>query len=135
MTFAIGVYRTPVHLSDDDGSCINHWHLIVKVGYLGLWVRIVVAAAIPSAVVVNCIAYVVALDGVGGIACIVRLPSCARNPDNACEPVGANLVNNGLEIVVQSLWIVLIVGILKIYRLISQLEAYLTSIFLDVGIT
>ena len=134
MTFAVGVYRTPVYLSDDDRSCINHWHLIVEVGYLGLWVRIVIAAAIPSAVVVNCIAYVVTLDGVGGIACIVCLPSCAWNPDNASESVGANRVNDGLEVVVQSLWIILIVGILQTYRLICQLEAYLTCIFLDVGI-
>ena len=134
VTFGIGVHRTPVHLSDDDRSCINHWHLIVEVGYLGLWVRIAIAAAIPSAVVVNGIADVITLDGVGGIACIVRLPSCAWNPDNASESVGANLFYNGLEIVVQSLRVVLIVGILQIYRFVSQLDAYLTGILLDVGI-
>ena len=80
------------------------------------------------------IANVIALDGPRGIAAIVRLVARTGNPDDTREAIGTNLVDDGLEVVVQSLGIVLVVGIPQVDRLIGQLQAYLAGILLDISI-
>ena len=122
---------TPVHFGDDDGVGVHHWHLLVELVNLVLWVGCSVATAVPSAVVVHGIADVVALNGIGGIAGVVGLPACTGHPDDACEAVSAYAVDDGLEEVVKRLRVILTLGVLQRYRFIGQLNANLSGILLD----
>ena len=126
-----GLLRTPVHLGNDDWRGVHHRHLLVELPNLIGAARRSIATAIPAAVVVNGIADVVALNGIGGIVGIVGLPTRARSPDDAREAIRTNLVDDGLEVVVQRLRIVLAVGILQRHRLVGELDADLAGILTD----
>ena len=129
-----GFLRTPVDLGDDDGRRVDYGHLLMELCYLVGGTGMVVAAAIPSAIVVDGIAYVVALNGIGGIALVVGLPTSAGHPDDACEASGTYLVDDGLEIVVKGLRVILSVGILQTDGLVGELDADLSVVLADVGI-
>ena len=123
--------RTPVHLGDDDGGKVHDGHLFMELTNLILRTWCVVTAAVPATVVVYGIADVVALDGVRGITRVVGLPTRARHPDHALEAVRTDLVDDGLEEVVQSLRVILALGILQRHRLVGQFNADLSGILLD----
>ena len=133
-----GLLGTPVNLGDDDGVGIDDGHLIVELvdfvplGLLQVGLgQFLVLAAVPAVVVVDGIANVVARDGIGLIVGIAGLPARAGHPDDAGEAVGADEVDNGLEIVVHGL---LVVGVLRVpdaYRLVGQLDADLSGILAD----
>ena len=55
-------------------------------------IHALVAAAIPARVVVDGITDVVALDGMGLVILVIRLPASAWSPDNTRKPVGADLI-------------------------------------------
>ena len=122
---------TPVHLGDKDRIGINHGHGIMETVTFVSDVGIVVAAVIPAGIVVNGIADVVAFDGPGGITAVIRLIACSRHPDNARKTVGTDLVDDGLEEIVQCLRIVLTISIPQVYGFIGQLDADLSGIFAD----
>ena len=127
--------RTPVYFGDEDRISVNDGNGLMEGINLVGWIRVIVAGIIiPAGVVMNSIADVVALDGPRGIAAIVRLVARTGNPDDTREAIGTNLVDDGLEVVVQSLGIVLVVGIPQVDRLIGQLQAYLAGILLDICI-
>ena len=129
-----GVFGTPVYFGDDNGVGVHHGDCLVELANQVVVVIMVVAATIPSGVVVYGIADVVAGDGIFGIAAIVALPSCSRYPDDAGEAVGANLIDDGLEIVVQGLVAVLPVGIGQVDGFVGQFQAEPSSSLLHRGV-
>ena len=125
------LFRAPVYFRDDDGIGIDHRHLLPKLRYLGLRVGVLVTTAVPSAVVVNGISYIVALNGMRSISGIVGLPAGAGHPNNARKPVGSYLVHYRLKEVVQGLRVVLTSGILEVHRFVGELYTYLSGVFAD----
>ena len=106
-------FRTPVHFSDDDRSRVDHRHLLTELTDVVLFVATVVTASEPARIVVNGIADVIALNGMGGIAGVVGLPSGSRSPDDTCEAVGTYLVDDGLEVVVKGCRIIFSIAVLQ----------------------
>ena len=100
--------RTPVNLCDDDWICVNNWHLIVELLYLFLRGRchilsrqILVVTTIPTIIVMHGITNILPRDRVLLIIGITALPPFAGHPDDTLETVGADLVHDGLEEVMQ----------------------------------
>ena len=106
-------FRTPVHFSDDDRSRVDYRHLLAELTDVVLFVATVVTASEPARIVVNGIADVIALNGMGGIAGVVGLPSGSRSPDDTCEAVGTYLVDDGLEVVVKGCRIIFSIAVLQ----------------------
>ena len=130
MAFA-GFLRTPVHLGDNHGVGVHHGHLLMELVDLVRRTRRGVAAAIPAAIVMYGIAYVITLNGICSIVGIVSLPTRARHPNDSREAIGANLIHHRLEEVVQRLRVVLSVGILQRNGFVGELDADLAGILLD----
>ena len=86
-----------------------------------LRVRIGITAAVPASIVVNGISIIIIFDGVVNIVTVVRLPASTRNPNNAGKTILAYFFDDRLEIIVQSLLILLIVFILQTYWFVGQL--------------
>ena len=124
--------RAPVDLSDDDGGCVDHRHLLAELVDLVRRVGSGVAAAVPSTVVVDGVAYVGSLDGEGGIVGVVSLPACAGGPYDSREAIAANLIDDGLEVVVQGLGVVAPLSVLERHGFVGQFNTYLSGIFLDI---
>ena len=95
---------------------------------------LLVLTAVPAVIVVDGVADVVARDGVGLVVGIARLPARAGNPDDAREAVAANLVVDGLEVVVHGFLAsstIVIIGISRIdntHGLVGQFKANLPGI-------
>ena len=100
VNFATLVLRTPIDLCNHDRIGADDGHLVAKLLDGLVCVVAVIAATIPSSVVVYGIADIFTRDGVRGIFLVVALIACARHPDDALEAVLTNLVHNRLEEVV-----------------------------------
>ena len=126
--------RTPVHLSNDDRSEVHHGYRIVELSDLFLFapfdilvlIYTFIAATIPACVIMNGIANVVTLDGKYLVVSVIRLPTSAWCPNDTCEAIFTDLVNNRLEVVVHGTGIGVVLSVLQIDRFIGELNADLT---------
>ena len=123
--------RTPVYLRDEDGIGIHHGHSIVETIAFVRDTGIIVAAVIPARIVMNGITDVIAGHGIGLITAIVRLIARTRHPDDARKTIGTDLVNDGLEEIVQCFRIILSLSILQVHGLIGQFDADLSGVLTD----
>ena len=126
--------RAPIDLADENRVGLHHRHGLAEVADLVRRVTVGIAAVVPTAVVMHSIADIVTFDGVGSIASIVGLIAGSWHPDDAREAILADFVHNGLEIVVQSLRVILIVGVADVDGLVGQLNHDLSGVFLYVGV-
>ena len=62
-------------------------------------------------------------DRVFGVWAIVLLPSCTRHPDDAVEAIGAYLIDDGLEEIVEGTVALLAIGAEHVDRLVGKLDA------------
>ena len=148
---------TPIDLGDEDGIGLDDRHLLLELSDelalalldVGVAVHLAVVASVPAGIDVDGIAYVAAFDGMDGVVGIARLEACTRHPDDALETIGSDHIDDGLEVVVQSLRIVLAPCSLPlapcslllapcslplapyIDRLVGKLQSYLTVVFAD----
>ena len=60
-----------------------------------------ITIVIPTSIVMYCITDIVASDGVLDIVAIVALITCTRNQNDTLEAILTNLIDNGLEEIVQ----------------------------------
>ena len=127
--------RTPVNLGNEDRIGLDNGNLLLELIdeislalLYAVAINLTIIAAIPSGIYVNGIGDVLSRDGIGFIVGIARLVACTWYPDDALETVGADEVNDRLEIVVQSLGVALVVHVLDVDGLVGKLKAYLTRI-------
>ena len=140
--------RAPIDLGHEDGMRLYDRHLLLELPdevllallYVSVAVHLLVVTTVPAGIDMHGITDVLAFDGMDGIVGIARLEARARHPDDALEAIGSDDIDDGLEIVVQSLRVVLASLLLapcplllapNIDRLVGKLDGYQPRVLED----
>ena len=92
--------------------------------YVSVAVHLLVVTTVPARIDMHGITDVLAFDGMDGIVGIARLEARARHPDDALEAIGSYDIDDGLEVVVQSLRVVLALTVLDVDGLVGKFDGY-----------